>query len=70
MKTFKFSAHNWKNDFHRGFWFYKDFPSAYAATIYADRISFNRKSQYMVIVEYGKETPSDGTRGRAARRTA
>ena len=55
MKLYLFSAHNWKNDYNTPFRFYKAFSSAYAATLYADKITLNRKSPYMLIVEYGKE---------------
>ena len=57
MKLFKFAVHNWKSDLNFPFWFYKEFPSAYEATKWADRITFNPKSQYHVIACYGEENP-------------
>ena len=55
MKKYKFAVHNWKNDFP-AFWFYKAFPSAYYADLYAMRVSFRKKnSNYHVIFCAGEE---------------
>ena len=54
MKTYKFGVNNWKNDLPP-FWFYKSFPSAYAADRYAMRVSFKRGSAYMVWLVPGEE---------------
>ena len=55
MKKYKFAVHNWKNDFP-AFWFYKSFPSAYYADLYAMRISFRKKSSnYHIIFCAGEE---------------
>ena len=54
---YQFTVHNWKSDIHMPFKIIKSFPSAFMATLWANRISFTKKnSPYMVIVDYGKET--------------
>ena len=56
MKKYKFAAKNWKNDYAIPFWFFKSFPSAYAADRYAMRVSFEkRNSPYMIIFCAGEE---------------
>ena len=56
MKTYKFSAKNWKSDTGIPFWIYKKFPSAYLADRWAARISFEIKnSPYMVWLIPGEE---------------
>ena len=56
MKLYKFGVKNWKNDYAIPFWFWKAFPSAYAADRYAMRITFsNKKSMYMLWLMPGEE---------------
>ena len=56
MKLYKFAVTNWKNPVWSGFWFYKAFPSAYAADEWAMRVTFKKKnSMYNVIFRAGEE---------------
>ena len=48
MKKYKFAIKNINNDFP-GFWFYKYFPSAYYADLYAMRISFKKKNSIYIV---------------------
>ena len=55
-KIFKFAVKNWKCDTAQPFWYYKRFPSAYAADKWAMKISFKIKnSPYMVITQFGEK---------------
>ena len=51
MKKYRFAVHNWKCDLPIAFWIVKPFPSAYYAYSWADRISFKKKSMYIVVCE-------------------
>ena len=69
-KTYKFALYNWKRG-NNPMWIYADFPSAYAAQTRADRLSFKSRGPYMLIPEFGAETPcKDGKPRSGWRRTA
>ena len=51
MKTYRFAVSNINNGFP-GFWFYKQFPSAYYADLYAMRISFKKKNSMYIVSFY------------------
>lgn len=53
MKLYKFRCTNGKTG--NTFTFWRAFPSAYRATTYSDRITFNHKMPFVVTCEYGEE---------------
>ena len=50
LKSYKFTAHNWKNPIARPFAFYKRFYSAYYADRWASRFIVSSKSPYIVTL--------------------
>lgn len=56
-KTYKFALCNINTGPVSAMYIYRDFPSAYAAQTRADRLTFKTRGPYMLIVEFGEETP-------------
>ena len=70
-KTYKFALFNSNTGPASGMYIYRDFPSAYAAQTRADRITFKSRGPYMLIPEFGAETPcKDGKPRSGWRRSA